>query len=117
MTTVKRGEIYSADLNPVLGSEQGGIRPVLIIQNDVGNRFSPTVIVLAITSQTRKTHLPTHVEVAAGESGLTKPSIILAEQMRTLEKRRLHKRMGALSPEEMTLVDGAILASLGFQAV
>lgn len=115
MTTVKRGEIYSADLDPVVGSEQGGIRPVLIIQNDVGNRYSPTVIVLAITSQTRKTHLPTHVEVPAGRTGLSKPSIVLAEQMRTLEKLRLGKRMGELSPMDMIRVDQAIRASLGFE--
>ncbi len=115
-TVVKRGEVYCADLDPVTGSEQGGIRPVLIIQNDIGNRFSPTVIVLAITSQMRKAHLPTHVEVPAGQAGLTKPSIILAEQMRTLEKGRLQKRMGVLSSEEMALVDEAILASLGFAA-
>jgi len=87
---------------------------VLIIQNNVGNRFSPTVIVLAITSQMRKAVLPTHVAVPAGRSGLTKPSIVLAEQMRTLEKQRLRQRMGALTPEEMSLVDGAICASLGF---
>ncbi len=116
MTTVKRGEIYSADLDPVVGSEQGGIRPVLIIQNDVGNRFSPTVIVLAITSQMRKAQLPTHVEVRGERTGLTKPSIVLAEQIRTLEKRRLGKRMGVLSAEEMALVDEAIRASLGFRA-
>ncbi|MDR0898448.1 MAG: type II toxin-antitoxin system PemK/MazF family toxin [Oscillospiraceae bacterium] len=117
MTNIKRGEIYSADLDPVVGSEQGGIRPVLIIQNDVGNRFSPTVIVLAITSQMQKPHLPTHVAVAAGDTGLTRPSIVLAEQMRTLEKRRLRKWVGNLSAADMALVDGAILASLGFEAV
>ncbi len=114
--TIKRGEIYCADLDPVVGSEQGGIRPVLIIQNDIGNRFSPTVIVLAITSQMQKAHLPTHVEVPAGRTGLSKPSIVLAEQMRTLEKQRLRKRMGELSSLEMARVDGAILASLGFAA-
>lgn len=114
MNTIKRGEIYCADLDPVVGSEQGGIRPVLIIQNDVGNRFSPTVIVLAITSQMRKANLPTHVEVPAGTTGLTKPSIVLAEQMRTLEKQRLMKKMGALSDQEMMRVDAAIRASLGF---
>lgn len=113
-TPIKRGEIYSADLDPVVGSEQGGIRPVLIIQNDIGNLHSPTVIVLAITSRTRKAHLPTHVEVPAGRTGLKKPSIVLAEQVRTLEKQRLHKRMGALSPEDMLKVDEAILSSLGF---
>ncbi len=116
MTTVKRGEIYCADLDPVTGSEQGGVRPVLIIQNDVGNRFSPTVIVLAITSQMLKPRLPTHVRIPAGQAGLTKPSIVLAEQMRTLEKGRLQKRIGALSGAAMALVDEAILASLGFAA-
>ncbi|MDR2656611.1 MAG: type II toxin-antitoxin system PemK/MazF family toxin [Oscillospiraceae bacterium] len=110
---VKRGEIYSADLNPVVGSEQGGIRPVLIIQNDIGNRFSPTVIVLAITSRLGKTRLPTHVEIPAGEGGLAKPSIILAEQVRTLEKTRLGIKLGKLSDREMTRVEAAINASLG----
>ncbi len=114
--TIKRGEIYSADLDPVVGSEQGGIRPVLIIQNDVGNRFSPTVIVLAITSQKTKARLPTHVDIPSGRTGLSKPSIVLAEQMRTLEKQRLGKRMGELSAGEMGRVDDAILASLGFAA-
>lgn len=113
---VKRGEIYSADLDPVVGSEQGGIRPVLVIQNDLGNRYSPTVIVLAITSQRGKAKLPTHVEIAAGEAGLTKPSIILAEQVRTLEKKRLMDRMGQLTPKEMERVDQALYASLGIQA-
>ena len=116
MTTVKRGEVYCADLDPVIGSEQGGIRPVLIIQNNVGNRFSPTVIVLAITSQMRKAYLPTHVAIPAGRAGLVKPSIVLAEQMRTLEKQRLRNRMGALTPEEMEQVNAAIRASLGFEA-
>lgn len=110
---VKRGEIYSADLNPVVGSEQGGIRPVLVIQNDIGNRFSPTVIVLAITSKLGKARLPTHVDIAAGEAGLTKPSIILAEQMRTLEKTRLGERLGRLNEKEMQRVENAIHASLG----
>ncbi|MDR1569188.1 MAG: type II toxin-antitoxin system PemK/MazF family toxin [Oscillospiraceae bacterium] len=114
---VKRGEIYSADLNPVVGSEQGGIRPVVVIQNDIGNRFSPTVIVLAITSKLGKARLPTHVEIAAGEAGLTKPSIILAEQMRTLEKTRLGERLGKLSESEMLRVEAAIHASLGISAV
>jgi mRNA interferase MazF len=113
---VKRGEVYSADLNPVVGSEQGGIRPVLVIQNDIGNRFSPTVIVLAITSQRGKAKLPTHVEIPAGEAGLTKPSIILAEQVRTLEKTRLGSRMGKISDEKMFHVEAAINASLGLCA-
>lgn len=112
MTTVKRGEIYSADLNPVVGSEQGGIRPVLVIQNDRGNRHSPTVIVLAITSKLSKPALPTHVCLAAGEAGLSRPSVVLAEQMRTLDTARLGRRLGALSAEKMRLVSEAIRASL-----
>ena len=94
MTTVKRGEIYCADLDPVVGSEQGGVRPVLVIQNDLGNRFSPTVIVLAITSKTHKAGLPTHVSLDAGEAGLSRPSVVLAEQMRTLDAARLRKKLG-----------------------
>lgn len=114
--TIKRGEIYSADLDPVIGSEQGGIRPVLVIQNDIGNKYSPTVIVLAITSKLSKTNLPTHVEIAAGEAGLTKASLILAEQMRTLEKTRLGERLGRLSARDMARVESAIYASLGIEA-
>lgn len=113
---VKRGEIYSADLDPVVGSEQGGIRPVLVIQNDIGNRYSSTVIVLAITSRQNKANLPTHVQVAAGSAGLTKPSTILAEQVRTLEKKRLRERMGQLPSDAMQRVDKALHASLGIQA-
>lgn len=112
MTTIKRGEIYCADLDPVVGSEQGGIRPVLVIQNNRGNRFSPTVIVAAITSRQHKAALPTHVPLAAGEAGLTRPSVVLAEQMRTLDGRRLRRRLGALDEEKMREVDGAIRASL-----
>ena len=100
---IKRGEIYYADLSPVIGSEQGGIRPVLIIQNDVGNRYSPTVIVLAITGQQNKAHLPTHVSVPAGDCGLLKDSVVLAEQIRTLDKRRLKEKIGSLPPEVMAL--------------
>lgn len=112
MTTIKRGEIYCADLDPVVGSEQGGIRPVLVIQNNRGNRFSPTVIVAAITSRQHKAALPTHVPLAAGEAGLTRPSVVLAEQMRTLDGRRLRRRLGTLDEEKMREVDGAIRASL-----
>lgn len=90
--TVKRGDIYYADLSPVVGSEQGGIRPVLIVQNDVGNRFSPTVIAAAITSQKDKSNLPTHIEVDAGHCGLAKDSIVLLEQVRTIDKRRLREK-------------------------
>ncbi len=111
---IKRGEIYFADLNPVVGSEQGGIRPVLIIQNDIGNRHSPTVIVLAITSRIEKAKLPTHVEVSAGASGLKRDSVILGEQVRTLEKKRLRERLGQLPDALMAQVDDAMRISLGF---
>jgi len=110
---IKRGDIYSANLDPVIGSEQGGIRPVLIIQNDVGNRFSPTVIILALTSKTGKNRLPTHVEIPAGEGGLLKDSIVLAEQIRTLEKTRLGDYMGRLSDKYMVEVGEAIRTSMG----
>ena len=93
---IKRGEIYYADLSPVVGSEQGGIRPVLIIQNDVGNRYSPTVIAAAITSQRDKTKLPTHISVEATDCGLAKDSIILLEQVRTIDKKRLKEKMGCV---------------------
>ncbi|MBQ1183339.1 MAG: type II toxin-antitoxin system PemK/MazF family toxin, partial [Clostridia bacterium] len=94
--TVKRGDIYYADLSPVIGSEQGGIRPVLIVQNDVGNKFSPTVIAAAITSQRDKTNLPTHIKVDADGCGLSKDSIVLLEQIRTIDKQRLKEKMGSL---------------------
>ncbi len=110
---VKRGEIYYADLSPVVGSEQGGLRPVLIIQNDIGNRYSPTVIVVAITSKIDKARLPTHIELQAEEFGLTKDSVVLAEQVRTIDKRRLRERVGALPAEVMALVDEALQISLG----
>ena len=112
---VKRGEIYYADLSPVVGSEQGGIRPVLIVQNDVGNRHSPTVIAAAITSQKDKAQLPTHISVQAATCGLTKDSIVLLEQIRTIDKRRLKDRMGALDPPSMTRVDNALQISFGLQ--
>ncbi len=99
---VRRGEIYYADLSPVVGSEQGGIRPVLIVQNDVGNRHSPTVIAAAITSRREKAKLPTHIDVQAATCGLTKDSIVLLEQIRTLDKRRLKDRMGELDEPSMT---------------
>ena len=111
---VKRGEVFYADLSPVVGSEQGGVRPVLIVQNDVGNRHSPTVIVLAITGQVNKARLPTHVPVPAGSTGLQKDSVILAEQIRTLDKRRLRERIGTLPPEVMEKVGNAVKISLGF---
>ncbi len=110
---VKRGEIYYADLSPVVGSEQGGTRPVLIVQNDVGNKFSPTVIAAAITSQRFKTDLPTHIQVNAVGSGLAKDSIVLLEQVRTLDKRRLKERMGTLNTADMGRVNRALSVSLG----
>ena len=108
--TVHRGEIYYADLNPVVGSEQGGIRPVLILQNEVGNWFSPTVIVAAVTAKGGKAHLPTHVPVGPN-SGLRRPSLVLAEQVRTIDKSRLLERVGSLSPEDQKQVDRALLIS------
>ncbi len=111
--SVKRGDIYYADLSPVVGSEQGGMRPVLIIQNDVGNRYSPTVIAAAITSRMGKTRLPTHIDVYADKVGLTKDSVILLEQVRTLDKKRLGEKMGHLDDEMMTAVNNAIAVSFG----
>ena len=110
---ITRGDIFIADLNPVQGSEQGGIRPVLVIQNDVGNRYSPTVIVLAITGQVNKARLPTHVPIACEGTGLQKDSVVLAEQIRTLDKRRLRERIGTLKPEVMDKVTTALKISLG----
>ena len=111
---IRRGEIYYADLSPVVGSEQGGIRPVLIIQNDVGNKYSPTVIVSAITSQLGKAKLPTHIELSAEKYHLPKDSVALLEQIRTLDKRRLREKVTTLSSEKMREVNKAILISLGF---
>ena len=113
---ISRGDLYSACLDPVVGSEQGGIRPVLVIQNDVGNRYSPTVIVLAITGQLNKAHLPTHVPVSCEGTGLVKDSVVLAEQIRTLDKRRLRERIGTLRPDVMARVGEALKVSLGFGA-
>ncbi len=110
---IVRGELYTADLDPVVGSEQGGMRPVLVVQNDVGNRFSPTVVVLALTSQIDKARLPTHVLVSG--AGLARPSVVLAEQMRTLDKRRLRERIGMLPPEMMEKVNQAIRVSLAVE--
>ncbi|MBP3854726.1 MAG: type II toxin-antitoxin system PemK/MazF family toxin [Ruminiclostridium sp.] len=114
--TIKRGEIYYADLSPVVGSEQGGIRPVLIVQNDVGNRHSPTVIAAAITSQREKTKLPTHISLDAVNCGLAKDSVVLLEQVRTLDKKRLKERMGELDSTDMQRVDGALSVSFGLNA-
>ncbi len=110
---VKRGDIFYADLSPVVGSEQGGVRPVLIVQNDVGNKFSPTIIIAAITSQINKAKLPTHLEVSADEFGLSKDSVVLLEQIRTIDKRRLRERIGRLDEEQMARVDDALTVSLG----
>ena len=109
----KRGDIFYADLSPVVGSEQGGLRPVLIIQNDVGNRYSPTVIAAAITSRMGKTRLPTHIAIHADRVGLAKDSVILLEQIRTLDKRRLKEKMGHLDGAVMTQVNNAIAVSFG----
>ncbi len=111
--TVKRGEIYYADLSPVVGSEQGGVRPVLIVQNDIGNRYSPTVIAAAITSQKEKANLPTHIKVTAEGCGLSKDSIVLLEQVRTIDKQRLKERMGSLDEMSMDMIDKAISVSFG----
>lgn len=110
---VRRGEIYYADLSPVVGSEQGGVRPVLIVQNDVGNRYSPTVIAAAITSRQDKASLPTHIKVEAVSGGLSKDSVVLLEQIRTIDKRRLRERMGCLDTGSMGKVDEAISISFG----
>lgn len=112
---VKRGDIFYADLSPVIGSEQGGIRPVLIIQNDVGNRYSPTVICAAITSQINKAKLPTHIEVSSRHYSLSKDSVILLEQLRTIDKRRLREKIGFLDCNMMNKVDKGLLISLGLQ--
>lgn len=114
-STVRRGDIFYADLSPVIGSEQGGTRPVLIVQNDTGNKYSPTVIAAAITSQTGKARLPTHINIAGGSVGLSKDSVILLEQIRTIDKRRLREHMGKLDDQHMLLVDEAIAVSFGLQ--
>lgn len=110
---IKRGDIYYADLSPVVGSEQGGLRPVLIVQNDIGNRYSPTVIAAAITSKMTKTKLPTHIDVAGDDVGLAKDSVILLEQIRTIDKTRLKEKMGHLNDSTMTDVNNAITVSFG----
>ena len=111
--TIRRGDIYYADLSPVIGSEQGGLRPVLIVQNDVGNRYSPTVIAAAITSKLGKTRLPTHIDVYANKVGLQRDSVILLEQIRTLDKKRLKEKLGHLDNDLMHAVDNAISVSFG----
>ena len=111
---IKRGELYYADLSPVVGSEQGGIRPVLIVQNDVGNRYSPTIIAAAVTSQLSKAKLPTHIEMSADDYGLPKDSVVLLEQIRTLDKKRLKEKIGELPVQLMEKVNNGLLISLGF---
>ena len=113
---IRRGDIYYADLSPVIGSEQGGLRPVLIVQNDVGNKYSPTVIAAAITSQIGKTRLPTHIDVTADRFGLSKDSVILLEQIRTIDKQRLKEKMGHLDDNVMKRVNDAIGVSFGLGA-
>ncbi|HEY5561883.1 MAG TPA: type II toxin-antitoxin system PemK/MazF family toxin [Clostridiaceae bacterium] len=115
MTVVKRGDIFYADLSPVVGSEQGGVRPVIIVQNDVGNKYSPTIIVAAITSQINKAKLPTHVEISSEEYGLNKDSVVLLEQIRTLDKKRLKDKIGHMTESDMKKVDDALLISIGVQ--
>jgi mRNA interferase MazF len=110
---VKRGDVYFADLSPVVGSEQGGVRPVLVIQNDIGNRFSPTVIVAAITAQIQKAKLPTHVEINAKKYGFERDSVILLEQIRTIDKQRLTDKITHLDDEMMDRVDDALQISVG----
>ena len=110
---IKRGYLYYADLSPVVGSEQGGVRPVLIMQNDIGNKYSPTVIVAAITSQINKAKLPTHIEISAHEYGLNKDSVILLEQIRTIDKKRLREKIGCLDKNMMLKVDNSLQISLG----
>ena len=116
-STVKRGDIFYADLSPVVGSEQGGTRPVLIIQNDTGNRHSPTVIAAAITSQKDKTKLPTHIQLRSEGSGLARDSIVLLEQIRTLDKRRLKEHMGRLDEQSMSRIDQALQISFGLDNI
>ena len=113
MFDIKRGELYYADLSPVVGSEQGGVRPVLIVQNDVGNRHSPTVIAAAITSRQDKNRLPTHIEVQADKCGLARDSIVLLEQIRTIDKQRLKEHMGHLDDGAMNRIDEALSISFG----
>ncbi len=113
---IKRGDIYYADLSPVVGSEQGGIRPVLIVQNNVGNRFSPTVIAAAITSQQSKAKLPTHIPLFANTAGLARDSVVLLEQVRTIDKRRLREKMGTVDENSMDAINNAISISFGLKS-
>ena len=113
--SIKKGDLYFADLSPVMGSEQGGVRPVLVVQNDVGNKFSPTIIVAAVTSKKNKADLPTHVEIDAGGTGLSKNSIVLLEQLRTIDKRRLKERIGTIDKNRLPEVNEALSVSLGIE--
>ncbi len=110
---IRKGDIYYADLSPVIGSEQGGVRPVLIVQNDIGNRYSPTVIIAAITSQINKAKLPTHVEIKGDEYGLSKDSVLLLEQIRTIDKKRLGEKIGRVRKDIIEKVNDALKISLG----
>ena len=110
---VKRGDIFYADLSPVVGSEQGGIRPVLVVQNDVGNKYSPTVIVAAITSQINKAKMPTHIELSCDDYGLSKDSVVLMEQIRTIDKKRLKEKIGHMDEEHTKNIDEALKISFG----
>ncbi len=112
---IKRGDIYYADLSPVVGSEQGGVRPILIVQNDVGNRYSPTVIAAAITSKLDKNPMPTHIGVSAESVGLSRDSVVLLEQIRTIDKQRLKEKMGHLSDTDMSRVNSALNISFGLE--
>ena len=112
---VKRGDIYFADLSPVIGSEQGGVRPVLVVQNNVGNKYSPTIIIAAITSQINKARLPTHVEINAPDFGLPKDSVVLLEQIRTIDKKRLREKIGKFDEDMMKIVDEALKISIGIK--
>ncbi len=114
---IRRGDVFYADLSPVVGSEQGGVRPVIVIQNDIGNRYSPTVIVAAITSQIDKAKLPTHVELAAGVSGLERDSVILGEQLRTIDRRRLREKVTHLEEDIMAKVNEALVVSIGLKEI
>ena len=113
---VKKGDLYFADFSPVIGSEQGGVRPVLVVQNNVGNKYSPTIIVAAVTSQKNKAQLPTHVSIDAAGNGLSKNSVVLLEQLRTIDKSRLRERIGTLNQELMPDVNEALGVSLGINA-
>ncbi len=114
---VRRGDIFYADLSPVIGSEQGGVRPVLVIQNDIGNKYSPTIIISAITSQINKAKLPTHVEIAGQEYGLPKDSVVLLEQIRTIDKKRLREKIGRFDDHKMRYIDDALRISIGLVAL